>query len=63
MNVDVYDVIKGYEIKNDCIERETMWYLGMVWKARQASKLDRLGQLPIMRPLLTYSPYTIHVYS
>ena len=37
MNVDVYNVIKGYEAKNDCIETETMWYLGMVWKAIQAS--------------------------
>ena len=43
MNVDVYNVIKGYEAKNDCIERETMWYLGMVWKARQASELNRMG--------------------
>ena len=43
VNVDVYNVIKGYEAKNDCIERETMWYLGMVWKARQASELSRLG--------------------
>ena len=43
VNVDVYNVIKGYETKNDCIERETMWYLGMVWKARQASELNRLG--------------------
>ena len=42
MNVDVYNVIKGYEA-NNCIERETMWYLGMVWKARQASELSRLG--------------------
>ena len=36
-------LIKGFEAKNDCIERETMWYLGMVWKARQASELSRLG--------------------
>ena len=43
VNVDVYNVIKGYEANNDCIERETMWYLGMVWKARQASELSRLG--------------------
>ena len=43
VNVDVYNVIKGYEAKNDCIDRETMWYLGMVWKARQASELSRLG--------------------
>ena len=32
VNVDVYNAIKGYEAKNDCFERETMWYLGMVWK-------------------------------
>ena len=25
VNVDVYNAIKGYEAKNDCIERETMW--------------------------------------
>ena len=43
VNADVYNVIKGYEAKNDCIEGETMWYLGMVWKARQASELNRLG--------------------
>ena len=29
VNVDVYNVIKGYEAKNDCIEIETIWYLGM----------------------------------
>ena len=43
VNVDVYNVIKGYELKNDCIERETIWYLGMVCKARQASELRRMG--------------------
>ena len=43
VNVDAYTVIKGYEAKNDCIDRETMWYLGMVWKARQTSELSRLG--------------------
>ena len=46
VNVDVYNAIKGYKANNDCIERETLWYLGMVWKARlprQARKLDRLG--------------------
>ena len=40
VNVDVY--IKGYEAKNDSIERENIWYMGMVWKARQASELSRL---------------------
>ena len=61
VNVDVYNAIKGYEADNDCIERETMWYLGMVWKAKQAIELSRLGLLHIMTimgPLLTYSPYT-----
>ena len=24
-----------YELKNDCIERKTIWYLGMVWKTGQ----------------------------
>ena len=43
MNMDVYNAIKGYGTKHDCIERETISYLGMVWKARQASELDRLG--------------------
>ena len=45
VNVDVYNIIKGYEVKNDCIERKTMWYLAMVWKARQASELSRLGSI------------------
>ena len=31
VNVDEYNVLKGYEANNYCIERETMWYLGMVW--------------------------------
>ena len=43
VNVDVYNVIKGYEIKNDCIERESMWYLGMVWNAREVSEVSRMG--------------------
>ena len=43
VNVDVYNAIKGYEANNDCIERETMWYLGMVWKARHTSELSTLG--------------------
>ena len=43
VNVDVYNAIKGYEANNYCIERETIWYLGMLWKARQASELSRLG--------------------
>ena len=43
MNVDVYNAIKGYEARNDCIEIESMWYMGPVWKARQAIELSRLG--------------------
>ena len=43
VNVDVHNTIKGYEAKNDRIEREIMWYLGMVWKARQAIELGRMG--------------------
>ena len=43
VNVDAYNAIKGYEAKNDCIKGETMWYMGMVWKARQAIELSRLG--------------------
>ena len=39
VNVDVYNT----EAKNDCIERETMWYMGRVWKARQAIELSILG--------------------
>ena len=27
VNFDVYNAIKGYEAKNDCIERETIWVL------------------------------------
>ena len=46
VNVDVYNVIKCYEANNDCIERETMWYLGIVWKDRHASELSRLGHSP-----------------
>ena len=40
MHVDVYDAIKSYEVKNDCIERER--YLCMVWNARQAIELNIL---------------------
>ena len=40
VNVDVYNIIKGYEAKNDCIETITMWYLGMV------CELSRLGDGP-----------------
>ena len=39
----LYNDIKGYEAKKDCIESETMWYIGMVWKPRQARELSRLG--------------------
>ena len=40
VNVDVDNVIKGYETKNDCIEKETMWYLDIIWKDRQSSELS-----------------------
>ena len=42
VNVDVYNAIKGYTENNDCIERETMWYMGTVCKPRQAIELSRL---------------------
>ena len=32
---DIYDAIKGYESNNECIEKETLSYLGMVWTVRQ----------------------------
>ena len=48
VNVDVYNAIKCYESKNDCIESDTMRYLDTVWKARQASELSRVWWLPNM---------------
>ena len=36
---DVYEAIKGYEVNNECIGKETMWYLRMVWTARQGHGL------------------------
>ena len=36
---DMYDSIKVYEGNIECIENETMCYLGMVWSARQRSEL------------------------
>ena len=30
-HADMYEVIIGYEVSNECIEKETMWYMGMVW--------------------------------
>ena len=41
VNVDMYEAIIGYEINNECIEFETMCYLGMEWSARQRSNLKR----------------------
>ena len=37
-HVDVYDVIQGYEVDDECIETETMWYLSMVWTAMSNQK-------------------------
>ena len=39
-HADVYEAIKGYEVNIECIEKETMGYLGMVWSARQRSELS-----------------------
>ena len=39
----MYEAIKGYEVNNECIENETMCYLGMVWSARQRSELRRIN--------------------
>ena len=41
-HADVYDTIKDYKSNNECIEEETMWYLCMVWIARQRSELTIL---------------------
>ena len=40
-HADMYEAIKGYEVNNECIENETMCFLGMVWSARQRSVLRR----------------------
>ena len=37
----MYEDIKGNDVNTECIENETMCYLGMVWSARQRSKLRR----------------------
>ena len=39
-HADMYEAIKGSEVNNECIENETMCYLGMVWSARQRSELE-----------------------
>ena len=43
MNADMYEAKKGYEVNNECIENETMCYLGMVQSSRQRSKLRRFN--------------------
>ena len=42
-HADMYDAIKGYEVNNECIENETMCYLGIVWSARQRIELRRFS--------------------
>ena len=42
-DADMYEDIKGYEVNNECIENETMCYMGMVWSARQSSQLRRFN--------------------
>ena len=42
-HADMYKAIKGHEVNNDCIENETMCYLGMVYSARQRSELRRFS--------------------
>ena len=61
-HADMYEDIKGYEVNNECIENEYMWYLGMVWSARQRSEMRRfnvhmvwLSIWAIKSPLLTYT--------
>ena len=41
-HADMYEAIKGYDVNNECIEKETMCYLSMVWSDRQRSELNRL---------------------
>ena len=38
----IYEAIQVYEVNNECIEKETMCYLGMVWSASQRSELSIL---------------------
>ena len=42
-DADMYEVIKGYGVNNECNGNETMCYLGMVWSARQRSELRRIN--------------------
>ena len=46
-HADMYDVMKGFEVNNECIENETMCYLGMVWSARQRSEQSKVLYQPI----------------
>ena len=41
-HADIYEAIQGYEVNNECIENETMCYLGMMWSSRQRSELRNL---------------------
>ena len=41
-HADMYEDIQGYEVNNECIEKEPMCYMSMVWSARQRSELSRL---------------------
>ena len=41
-HANVYNAIKCYEVNNESIEKETMWYMGMVWTAIHRSELSKL---------------------
>ena len=33
--MDEYEIIKGYHVRSDDIEKETMRYMRMMWNSRQ----------------------------
>ena len=38
-HADMYEAIKCCDVNNECIQNETMCYLGMVWFTRERSWL------------------------
>ena len=42
-HADLHETIKRYEVNNECVENETICYLGIVWSARQRSVLRRFN--------------------
>ena len=40
--MDEYELIKGYHVRSDEIEKETMRYMGVMWNSRHAQRHERM---------------------